>query len=162
MPSALPTIAARTGIVFVKAGADMKDKGESVHMDVGLAKAAMQLRSDLATASLKHQQKPLPTPPAQGVEMMGKRRKEEGEPVRESKHQRMEVKRKIDDRETESHFRIQDLLPKGSRIVPESLDGSSFGAEDNGGDGVLEEVTATVAEPIELPKDTATPVANIG
>ncbi|CAO3571329.1 unnamed protein product [Mortierella alpina] len=158
MPSALPTIAARTGIVFVKAGTDMMDKGKSVHMDVGVAKAAMQLRSDLATASLKHQQ----TPPAQGVEMMGKRRKEEGEPVRESKHQRKEAKRKIDGRETESHFRIQDLLLKGSRIVPESLNGSSFGAEDNGGDGVLEEVTATVAEPIELPKDTATPVANIG
>ncbi|KAF9943873.1 hypothetical protein BGZ70_005340, partial [Mortierella alpina] len=144
------------------AGTDMKDKGESVDVDVGVAKAAMQLRSDLATASLKHQQKPLPSPPAPGAEVMGKRRKEEGEPVRESKNLRMEAKRKIDDRDTDSHFRIQDLLPKGSRMVTESVNGSSFGAEDNGGDGVLEEVTATVAKPIELPRDTATPVANIG
>ncbi|KAG9324976.1 hypothetical protein KVV02_000485 [Mortierella alpina] len=161
--SALPIIAQRTGILFVKAGTDIRDKGESVSVDVGATKAAMQLRSDLATEALKHQEKPSPTPPAQGTEKMGKRRKEEGEPIRGSKSLRMEAKRKIGDREAEPHLRIKDLIPKGSKmLVTESMNGSSFGEEDNEGEGVLEEVTATVAEPIELPKDTATPVANIG
>ncbi|KAF9990610.1 Platinum sensitivity protein [Mortierella antarctica] len=161
--SALPIIAQRTGILFVKAGTDIKDKGESVGVDVCVTKAAMQLRSDLATAALKHQQKPSPTPPAQGTEKVGKRRKEEGEPIRGSKSLRMEAQRKIGERETEPHLRIKDLIPKGSKmLVTESMNGSSFGAEDNEGEGVLEEVTATAAEPIELPKDTATPVANIG
>ncbi|KAF9575097.1 hypothetical protein EC968_004322 [Mortierella alpina] len=161
-PSALPIIAPRTGILFVKAGTDMKDKGESEHVDMSVSKAAMQLRSDLATESLKHQPKPLPTPPVQGTEKVGKRRKAEDEPVRGSKSLRMQAKRKGDDRETESHFRIQDLLPKGSKMVNESLNGSSFGADNNGGDRALEEVTVTVGEAIELPKDTGTPVANIG
>ncbi|KAF9282356.1 Platinum sensitivity protein [Mortierella alpina] len=160
--SALPVITPRTGILFVKAGTDMKDKGENAYVDVGVTKAAMQLRSDLATESLKRQQKPSPTPPAPGTEKVGKRRREEGEPVRRSKGLRMEAERKIGDQETESHFRIEDLLPKGSRMVTESMNGSSFGAEDDGEDGALEEVTATVAESIELSKDTATPVANIG
>ncbi|KAF9957967.1 Platinum sensitivity protein [Mortierella alpina] len=162
MPSALPVIPPRTGILFVKAGTDTKDKSQTLYVDVGVTKAAMQLRSDLATESLRHQQQPLPTPPTPRTERAGKRRKEEEEPVRGSKSLRMEAKRGIDGCETETPFRIKDLLPNGSRIMTEPLNGSSYGVEGNGGDATLEEVTATVAEPIELPKDTATPVANIG